>query len=77
MATTVVSWNIAKRHEAWRQLVDIGADVALLQEAGMPPADVADKVDTGPREHWIRMCGIRSGGRAAAGGVCSTSRRWW
>ena len=52
MATTVVSWNIAKRHEAWRQLVDMGADVALLQEAGMPPADVADRVDTGPREHW-------------------------
>lgn len=52
MATTVVSWNIAKRHAAWRQLVDMGADVALLQEAGMPPADVADGVDTGPREHW-------------------------
>ena len=52
MTTTVVSWNIAKRHKAWRQLVEMGADVALLQEAGMPPADVADRVDTGPREHW-------------------------
>ena len=30
----------------------MGADVALLQESGMPPADVADRVDTGPREHW-------------------------
>ncbi len=50
--TTVVSWNIAKRHAAWRELVEMGADVALLQEAGMPPADVVGKVDTGPREHW-------------------------
>ena len=52
MTTTVVSWNIAKKHAAWRQLVEMGADVALLQEAGKPPADVADRVDTGPREHW-------------------------
>ena len=52
MTTTVVSWNIAKRHAAWRQLVDMGADVALLQEAGKPPPDVADRVDTGPPGHW-------------------------
>ena len=52
MTTTVVCWNIAKRHAAWRQLVGMGADVALLQEAGEPPADVAGRVDTGPREHW-------------------------
>ena len=52
MTTTVVSWNIAKKHAAWRQLVEMGADVALLQEAANPPADVADRVDTGPREHW-------------------------
>ena len=52
MAATVVSWNIAKRHEPWRQIVSMGADVALLQEAGLPPADVAERVDTGPPEHW-------------------------
>ena len=52
MTTTVVNWNIARRHEPWRQLVEMGADVALLQEAGNPPADVADRVDTGPPEHW-------------------------
>ena len=51
MSMTVVSWNIAKKHAAWRQLVEMGADVALLQEAGLPPEDVADRVDTGPREH--------------------------
>ena len=49
---TVVSWNIGKRHEPWRQLVGMDADVALLQEATSPPPDVARGVDTGPPEHW-------------------------
>ena len=52
MVTTVVSWNIAKRREPWRHLVEMGADVALLQEAGKVPTDVADRVDTGPVDHW-------------------------
>ncbi len=52
MTTTVVCWNIAKRRKPWRQLMEMGADVALLQEAGNPPADVAERLDTGPREHW-------------------------
>ncbi len=52
MGTTVVCWNIAKRHNAWRELVRMDADVALLQEAGNYPPDVASKVDIGPREHW-------------------------
>lgn len=52
MGTTVVCWNIAKRHDAWRELVQMDADVALLQEAGRYPPDVASKVDDGPREHW-------------------------
>ena len=51
MSTTVVSWNIGKRQGPWHQLADIGADVALLQEAGLVPQDVAERVDTGPREH--------------------------
>ena len=52
LPTTVVSWNIAKKHEPWRQLVRMGADVALLQEAGQPPADVANQVETGVVECW-------------------------
>ena len=52
MPTTVVSWNIARSRQPWRQLLQMDADVALLQEAGSPPPDVADKVDTGPVEHW-------------------------
>ena len=52
MTTTVVCWNIAKRREPWRQLVAMDVDVAQLQEAGVPPADVAGNVDTGPVDHW-------------------------
>ena len=52
MAITVVSWNVAKRIEPWRQLLQMDADVALLQEAGDPPSDIAGGVDVGPMEHW-------------------------
>ena len=65
MAVTVVSWNIATRHEPWRQLLQMDADVALLQEAMPPPDDVvrmreatlppaegAGPLDIGPREAW-------------------------
>lgn len=52
MVTRIVCWNIAKRHEPWRELVAMDADVALLQEAGQVPPDVAAKVETGDREYW-------------------------
>ena len=52
MTVKVVSWNIAKRHKPWRQLLKMDADVALIQEAGSPPDDVGESVDTGPVEHW-------------------------
>ena len=65
MAIRVVSWNIAKKHRPWRELVRMDADVALLQEAAPPPEDVArlrdatlppaegsSPLDIGPREAW-------------------------
>ena len=51
MSTTVVSWNIGMQQGPWHQLADMGADVALLQKVGRVPQDVADRVDTSPREH--------------------------
>ncbi|MCY4577448.1 MAG: hypothetical protein OXD31_00225 [Chloroflexi bacterium] len=48
----IVSWNIAKRRAAWRELCKMDADVALLQEAGNVPSDVAHAVDDGPRASW-------------------------
>ena len=65
MAVTVVSWNIARSHEPWRQLLQMDADVALLQEAAPPPDDVvrlrdatlppaegAGPPDIGPQKAW-------------------------
>ena len=50
----VVSWNIAKRPEPWRELARMAgrdeADVALLQEAGSPPGDLAHLL---PREDGV------------------------
>ena len=44
----VVSWNISKRQQPWRELAGMArqgeADVALLQEAGNPPGDVANAI---------------------------------
>ena len=61
----IVSWNIARRAEPWRRLLDMDADVALLQEAAPPPNDVVllldatlppaegvGSLDIGPREAW-------------------------
>ena len=54
--TKVVSWNVSKRQKPWRQLLKMDADVALLQEAGDPPADVADWLGVGKKEHWDSHC---------------------
>ena len=54
----VVSWNIGKHKEPWRELVrmagDGDADVALVQEAGSPPGDVVDLVDYDDEVFWNR-----------------------
>ncbi len=43
----IVSWNIAGSREPWRRLLDVDADIALLQEAGKPP-EVAACIDVNP-----------------------------
>lgn len=55
----LIAWNIAQSSEAWRLLIASDADIALLQEAKEPPADVAEKIDidptpwrTGPNRLW-------------------------
>ena len=47
----VVSWNIATMHQPWRDLVEMGADIALLQEVGTVPDDVASRVSRAERKH--------------------------
>ena len=36
----IISWNIGKRHESWRHLDKLEADVGLLQEAGALPKGI-------------------------------------
>jgi len=40
----LVSWNVARRRAAWAELDGLGADVALVQEAGAPGPELALKV---------------------------------
>ena len=48
----VISWNIGKMRAPWRELLNMDADVALLQEAGRLPDEVVKLLDIGPREAW-------------------------
>ena len=45
----IISWNMAYKHEPWRCLLGMGIDLALLQEAGKPPPDVAERIQAEPR----------------------------
>ena len=55
----VVSWNVGKREQPWRDLVrmarDGDAELALLQEAGSPPGDLVDCVEYGDAVFWNRQ----------------------
>lgn len=44
----IVSWNIAGLHDPWHTLVGMDADIALLQEAGEPPYEVAERIEVDP-----------------------------
>ena len=37
----LITWNIARRAEAWRFLLDTDVDIALLQETAEPPSVVS------------------------------------
>ena len=50
----VVSWNIDRTHKPWRELVEMNADVALLQEVGTVPEDVLDRVELSPYVPWLK-----------------------
>ena len=50
--TRIVCWNIAKRKPPWKELLEMDVDVALLQEAGRPPSNLARPVETGPQDPW-------------------------
>ena len=49
----IVNWNIGFTKQPWLELVDMDADVALLQETCTPPPEVADRVSVNPHRHWL------------------------
>jgi len=53
-AIRVVSWNIATMHQPWRDLLEMDADVALLQEVGTVPEDVLGRVELSPHTPWLK-----------------------
>jgi endonuclease/exonuclease/phosphatase family metal-dependent hydrolase len=61
----LIAWNIARRDEAWRYLLDTDADIALLSEAAAPPADVARRVDVDPVPWRTAGAGLNRPWRAA------------
>ncbi len=40
----IISWNMQHKRASWRRLLDMDIDLALLQEACKPPADVAERI---------------------------------
>lgn len=61
--TTVVCWNICKRKAPWFELLEMDADVALLQEAGNPPSGLPSCVDTGSQttgDQWNDLVDYKS-----------------
>jgi hypothetical protein len=43
-----IAWNIARRVDAWRWLLECDADLAILQEAAEPPPDIAGRLEIDP-----------------------------
>lgn len=61
----ILSWNIARRAEPWRCLANCDADVALLQEAADPPADIAGRFQVHPASCLTAGAGLNRRWRAA------------
>ena len=77
MTTRIVCWNINKTKEPWRQLLQMDADIALLQEAGQVPSRCGwGKSTRGLRSIGTRTFGIHVGTRRS-GRNCMTGGRWW
>ena len=70
----LISWNIAHRPAAWRALLDVDAEVALLQEACEPPPDVATRFDVGDAPWRTEGAGLRRPWRTAIVGLSDRVR---
>lgn len=61
----IVSWNMGHLEGCWRFLVEQDYDVALLQEAGPPPADLAGRVHTSGAPWTLGGHGLKRAWRSA------------
>src|SRR5260370_29943037 len=61
----MITWNIARRKEAWHCLLDTDSDIALLQEAAEPPADVARGLEVDHAPWRTAGAGLNRAWRAA------------
>ena len=62
----IVSWNVGQRVMPWHSLVDSGVDVALLQEAQPPPAELSSVIEIDqPRPWYTAGIGANKSWRAA------------
>jgi hypothetical protein len=52
----LISWNIGHRSQSWYEVLETGADIALLQEACQPPRDVRQQF--GLEEHGWTTDGV-------------------
>ena len=50
--TKVVCWNMAHRRQPWRELAEMDADVALVQETCKPPSDLPTHVEPETGDLW-------------------------
>jgi hypothetical protein len=61
----IVSWNLNQQRRAWVSLLESGADLALVQEACAPPAEVASRISVDPAPWCTEGTGVTRPWRAA------------
>ena len=73
----LISWNMAHRGEAWRYLLDSDADLALLQEAAEPPADLATNIEVDSAPWETAGTGVSRNWRTAVANLSGKSALQW
>ena len=64
----IASWNIGRRADAWQNLLDLGVDVGLLQEARRPPPELEERIEGDPAPWYTAGYSRNRAWRAAVAG---------
>lgn len=73
----MIAWNIARRDEAWRCLLDSNIDIALLQEATEPSVDVTRRLDVDSAPWRTAGAGLNRPWRTAVVKLSNRCRVQW